>query len=121
ASCGAITAPCASFQQAHDNVAVGGEVGVLTPGDYGFAGGTPRLAIGKSISITNDGVGEATVTDPDGQAIFIGAGNGDVVSVRGLVIDGRGLGQNGITFQTGLALHIQNCVIRNFSQGGLVY
>ena len=35
ASCGAVTAPCATFQQAHDNVAAGGEVGVLNAGDYG--------------------------------------------------------------------------------------
>src|SRR5467141_3462428 len=60
AFCGLVQAPCATFQQAHDNVLPGGEIGVLTPGDYGGSGG-PRLTISKSVGITNDGTGEATV------------------------------------------------------------
>src|SRR5262249_53665006 len=56
ASCGAVTAPCRTFQKAHDNVPAGGEVGVLTPGDYQASN---RLMILKSINITNDGSGEA--------------------------------------------------------------
>jgi hypothetical protein len=120
ASCGTITAPCATFQQAHDNVAAGGEIGVLTPGDYAHAGGLVRLTITKSVSITNDGTGEASIlaTGVD-VGIKVNAGAGDIVSLRGLVIDGLGLGQEGIEFNTGSALHIQNCVIRNFEGGGI--
>ena len=106
--------PCATFQRAHDQTAPGGEVGVLTPGDYGAATGI-RLSINKSVNITNDGSGEASIlATPGGFAVEVDSGQGDVVSLRGLVIDGLGSGHVGIQFQGGLALHVQNCVIRNF-------
>src|SRR5262249_7458750 len=54
-ACGDTATPCATFQQAHDNVAAGGEIGVLGPGDYG------TVSVGKSVDITNDGSGEASV------------------------------------------------------------
>src|ERR1700704_5652432 len=73
ASCGAVTAPCRTFQQAHDNVAAGGEVGVLTPGDYGGVNG---LTITKAVSITNDGAGEAGVQGAAVTGLRVNAGNG---------------------------------------------
>ena len=118
AGCGAISTPCATFQRAHDNVVAGGEIGVLTPGDYGGTNSPARLVISKSVSISNDGTGEATVFPPNAfTSIRVSAGTGDIVSIRGLVIDGQGVGQEGIEFNTGSALHIQNCVIRNFEGG----
>ena len=106
--------PCATFQRAHNQTNPGGEIGVLTPGDYGGAT-TPRLAISKSIHITNDGTGEASILAPaTAVGISISAANGDIVSLRGLVIDGQGTGSQGIAFFRGSALHVQNCVIRNF-------
>ena len=113
--------PCATFQRAHEQTAAGGEVGVLTPGDYGASSGVIRLSIRKSIAITNDGSGEATILaggPPVGGLLPIGvlidAGAGDVVSLRGLVIDGLIGGGSGIAFLQASALHVQNCVIRNF-------
>src|SRR5262249_50852919 len=50
----------------------------------------------------------------DENGIGISAGNGDVVSLRGLVIDGQGTGPAGISIASASAVHIQNCVIRNF-------
>src|SRR5262249_35699098 len=47
-------------------------------------------------------------------AILVEPDRGDVVSLRGLVIDGLRAGVVGIVFQDGAALHVQNCVIRNF-------
>src|ERR1700704_3703982 len=91
ASCGAVTAPCATFQQAHDNVAAGGDIGVLNAGDY------RPINITKSVNITNDGAGETSILVPANTAgVRIQAGIGDVVGLRGLVIDGQGIGQNGI-------------------------
>jgi len=117
-ACGNINAPCATFQQAHNNVAAGGDVGVLTPGDYGSGAGA-ALNISKSINVTNDGTGEASIqTSFFGQGIFIDAGVGGVVSLRGLVIDGQGIGDDGIHIQGASAVHIQNCVIRNFQSSG---
>jgi hypothetical protein len=111
-SCGAITSPCRTFQQAHDNVAAGGEISVLTPGDYVTG---PALSITKSVSITNDGTGEASIFAPGFTGIYINAGPGDVISLRGLVLDGSGSSSAfGIYFNAGSALHIQNCVIRNY-------
>ena len=86
---------------------------MLTPGDYGTF-----VAIMKSVSITNDGAGEAGVA-PDG--ITINAGVGDVVGLRGLIIDGGGTGDIGIEVTAVSALHVQNCVIRNFEAVGFGY
>ena len=108
--CGAVTSPCATFGIASAFVAAGGEIGVLTPGDYGV------VVLDKSIKITNDGTGEASIQVPGAlpSGIGISAGVGDVISLRGLVIDGRGgLGVAGLIFNSGSALHIQNCVIRD--------
>ena len=38
--------PCSTFQRAHDRTAPGGEIGVLTPGDYG------PVLITKAVGIT---------------------------------------------------------------------
>src|SRR5262249_33956399 len=118
-SCGGRTTPCATFAQAQANVAAGGEISVLTPGDFG------ALTINQSLSITNDGSGEAGIQVTSGNAIFISAGAGDIVGLRGLIVDGAGTGGFGITFLLGSALHVQNCVIRNFegqaTSTGLVF
>jgi len=116
-TCGAVTAPCKSFMQAHANVAAGGEIGVLTPGDYG------SLTVSKSVDITNDGTGEAGIQAAGGLAMFIAAGAGDIVGLRGLVIDGLGTGAAGIQIAQASAVHIQSCVIRNFetSNGPLTF
>src|SRR5262245_54941787 len=46
-------APCRTFQTAHNSTLASGEITVLDPGSYG------AVTISKSISIINDGVGEA--------------------------------------------------------------
>jgi hypothetical protein len=107
--------PCATFGHAIAATFAGGEVGVLTPGDYG------SMIINKSINITNDGSGEAGMQVILQPAISISAGASDVVSLRGLVIDGLGAansGQTGIEISSASAVHIQNCVIRNFEVNG---
>src|SRR5215470_10395168 len=43
--------PCRTFQAAHDKTLAKGEITVLDPGGYG------AVTIGKTITITNDGVG----------------------------------------------------------------
>src|SRR5262249_49964834 len=44
--------------------------------------------------------------------------HGDVVGLRGLVLDGKGTALGGIDAQAVGSLHIQNCVIRNFEGVG---
>src|SRR5262252_3995562 len=63
--------PCRTFQGAHDKTNDLGEVTVLDAGGYGL------LTITKSISIVNDGVGEAFILVPDGTiGITINGGAG---------------------------------------------
>src|SRR5262249_48919228 len=47
--------PCRSFQGAHDKTNPDGEITVLDTGGYG------TVAVTKSISIVNDGIGEASI------------------------------------------------------------
>src|SRR5262249_28546809 len=90
-------------------------------GDYTFTNSDEGLAIGKSINITNDGVGEAGMASLSNTTmIYIGAGKGDVISLRGLTLDGLDAPVTGIAFQDGLALHVQNCVIKN-GNIGIIY
>ena len=102
------TAPCKTFAGAIVKTAPSGEISVLDPGGFG------ALTITKSISLTNDGVGEAGVLVSGTNGIVVAAGPNDVVNLRGLVIDGIGTGLSGIQFNSGAALHVQNCVIKNF-------
>jgi len=104
--------PCRTFQRAHNTTLANGEITVLDPGGYG------AVTITKTISIINDGVGEAGVlVSGDGAVgITVTAGASDRVSLRGLTIKGIAFGDsNGIRFNSGASLTIENCAIRNNS------
>jgi hypothetical protein len=109
----AFAAPCATFAFALTQTAAGGEIDVLDPAVYG------TVTITKPISIVNDGVGVAAIGAGSGNAITINAGANDSVHLRGLTIEGLGSGQNGIQFNTGGNLTIENCVIRGFVTAGI--
>src|SRR5262249_48646138 len=102
------TAPCRTFQTAHDNTLAQGEITVLDPGSYG------AVTIAKNISIINDGVGEAGILVSGGNiGIDINA-PGASVTLRGLTIKGIGFGGGGgIRFVAGTALNVEGCTIRN--------
>src|SRR5262245_18199332 len=107
--------PCRTFQRAHDAVAAGGEIDVLDPAGYG------AVTISKSVSIQGHGfAGIATTGGVNGMTIAIA---GVVVNLRGLLLDGAGVGHVGIGFYAGGApgsvLNIQDCVIRNFANDGI--
>jgi len=71
------------------------------------------VTIDKSISIVS-GLGEAGISvPPDGTGITINAGPHDKINLRGLIIEGAGVGNRGTQFNTGGSLNIQNSVIRN--------
>jgi hypothetical protein len=109
------TAPCRTFAVAYAQTAVDGEINTLDPGGYG------TLTITHSISIVS-GVGAAGVLVPSGQdGITINAGASDIINLRGLVIEGSGVGTHGIAFSTGGSLIIENSVIRNFSTSGIKF
>ena len=106
-------APCKTFPFALTQTAAGGEIDVLDPAGYG------TVTITKAISIVNDGVGAATIGTSSGNGITINAGANDSVHLRGLTIEGLGSGANGILFNTGGNLAIENCVVRNFRGSGI--
>jgi len=54
-----------------------------------------------------------------GIGITINAGVGNAVSLRGLSIEGNGVGATGIQFNTGKSLTVENCVIRHVTQDGI--
>ena len=105
--------PCRTFQKGHDTVAANGEIDVLDPAGYG------ALIISKAISI--QGHGFAGLAVPVGDGITINALANDKISLRGLLLDGVGSGLNGIVFNTGLLLDVQECLIRNFLDNGVVF
>lgn len=110
AGCGPIASPCRTLQFAHDNTSDGGEIDVLDPAGYG------SVNITKSISIVNDGVGTAGVlAPPSGDAVNIDAGTNATVLLRGLTIEGAGVGRNGVVFASGGALTIDTCLVRGFT------
>jgi hypothetical protein len=108
--CGRLT-PCRSFARAHNQTLDQGEITVLDPGGYG------AVTITKSISIINDGVGEAgTLVSGGFTGITISAGVNDKVSLRGLTIKGIGFGGGtGIVFNSGNSLTVESCAIRNLT------
>ncbi len=106
--------PCRSFQAAHDQTNSGGDIVVLDAAGYG------PVTITKSISIINDGVGEASMLVAGGvNGIEITAGPGDVVRLRGLTLYGIGANAgNGIVFNIGKSLIIENCAIHKMTGTG---
>jgi hypothetical protein len=105
--------PCRTFQHAHDVAPSGGEIDVLDPAGYG------ALTITKAISI--QGHGFAGIAAVSGDAITVNAGATDKINLRGLLIDGVGTGNNGVTFTAGATLDVQECLVRNFKGNGILF
>src|SRR5262249_32480089 len=103
--------PCRTFQVAHDKTNDQGEITVLDPGGYG------AVIITKSISIVNDGVGEAgTLVSGGATGITINGAATSSVNLRGLTVQGIGFGGgNGLVFNSGSSLTVTNCVSRNLN------
>jgi hypothetical protein len=108
------TAPCRTFQHAHDVVAAGGEIDVLDPAGYGV------LTITKAISI--QGHGFAGISVPvNNIGIQVYAAANQAVSLNGLLLDGNGNGYTGINFGSGQSLTVENCVVRRMYTSGLIF
>jgi len=110
--------PCRSFQVAHDNTADQGELTVVDPGGYG------ALMINKSISVMNDGAGEASMlVSGGGTGITINASAATgYVNLRGITIQGVSGGTStGLRFNSGVSLTVTNCFIRNHTGNGIEF
>jgi hypothetical protein len=106
------TAPCKTFAGAISKTLAGGEISVLDPGGFG------AVTITKSISLINDFTGEAGILSSGVAGVVINADPTDIVILRGLVVDGAPPGTpgtNGINFLAGGALHVEKCLIKNYT------
>jgi hypothetical protein len=104
------TAPCKTFAGAISKTSAAGEINVLDPGGFG------AVTITKSISIYNDGVGEAGVLVSGTNGIVITAPGG-IVNLRGLVINGLNTSINGVLINAAASVEISNCVIQEMGNG----
>jgi Fe-S cluster biogenesis protein NfuA len=102
--------PCATFARAYTVTAQKGIIAALNPGKYG------PLTIAGPITINGNGWSAITAT-PQGNGIIINAGSGNVI-LTGLEVDGANAAYNGIVFNSGSSLLIDNCVVKDFIQGG---
>ena len=104
--------PCLTFNGALAKTNPGGEINVVDSGDYGAG-----ALIDKSIVIQNDGAGTAGALAVSLVSGFTISGAGIVVTLRGLTINAVsfGAGVGGVKFLSGLALHVENCTVRNYT------
>jgi hypothetical protein len=103
------TAPCKTFAGAISKTAAGGEINCIDPGGFG------ALTITKALTIDCSNT-EAGVLVAGTNGIIVAAGPADRVVLRGLDLIGTAAtpGLNGIVFNTGAALHVEKCTIREF-------
>jgi hypothetical protein len=102
-------APCRLLQRAVNVVPAGGVVQVLDSANYG------HVTINKSLTISGGG----NVVTLGGR-ITINNANA-IVLLRGLVMDGRGLGSglDGILISAAATVHIEDCEIARFTGNGI--
>ncbi len=106
------TAPCKTFAGAISKTAVGGEIDALDPGGFG--------AVNIIKAITIDGRGTlASIVASGVNGITVNAGATDVVILRGLSLTGVGTGLSAIQFNTGAALHVEDCVMNGFTTAAI--
>ena len=105
--------PCKTFQAAISAVDAGGEVTAIDSAGFG------PINVTKAVTITSpDGVEAGIVPVAGGDAIDINAGPSDAVVLRGLTLNGGGVGYNGVVFNSGASLTVTNCVAQNFVRNG---
>jgi hypothetical protein len=107
------TAPCKTFAGSISKTAAGGEINCLDPGGFG------GLTITKAISIICES-GEAGVLVSGTNGFTVSAGPNDVVFLKGLDFEGVGTSLAGIQFNSGAALHVDDCIIHGFQASAAV-
>ena len=107
--------PCRNFQQAVNVVAAGGEVTAIDSAGFG------PININQAVTITSpNGIEAGIAAAPAGNAITISVGPSDVVTLRGLTLNGANSGANGVVFNGGGKIAIIDCKITNYTQYGVL-
>ena len=106
------TAPCKTFAGAISKTAAGGEINCIDHGGFG------AVTIVKAMTIDCANI-EAGVVVAGTNGVIVNAGASDVVVLRGIDFMGTVSvpGLNGIRFIAGGALHVEKCLIREFTSG----
>ncbi len=104
------TAPCKTFAGAISKTAACGEIDALDPGGFG------AVTITKSITI--DGTGTfASILASLTTGVIINAGVNDVITLRGISINGFCNGINGINILSAKTVNVEDVVIFRFNTG----
>src|SRR5262249_27991970 len=106
--------PCRTMQAAFNASAPGGEIEALDPTGYG------ALNITHAISIQGHGWASMNASSA-GVVIQIKAGVNDNVSLRGLIIEGLGVSNDGIVVLRAYLVLVENTMIRNFVASGIFF
>ena len=107
------TAPCKTWAGAISKTAPCGEIDALDPGGYG------AVTITKSITI--DGTGTfASILASLVTGITINAANTDVITIRGISINGFCNGLRGINIIQAKTVNVEDCVIFRFAGPGIL-
>ena len=107
-----VNLPCRTFAVAVDTADDGGEVVALDTEDFG------TVEIKKSITIIGNGRA-AIVTNGAATYGVSMVKSGINVVLRGLDINGAGIGHTGVLMKDGSSLQVENCVIANFFVHGI--
>jgi hypothetical protein len=110
------TAPCSEFSRALAATTNGGVVSCLDSGEFGAITITMNVTIDCTGTVGTAGFAECT------DKITVNA-PGAVVNLRGLIVSsvtGPGCEVNGIVIQAAEAVYIEDCVIENFPQKGIL-
>ncbi len=115
------TAPCKTWAGAISKTAAGGEIDALDPGGFGAVTTTKSIILDGT---TGAGFGSILASAVNGVNVndsATGTPNTIAVRIRNMSINGAGttLGLNGVNFISGSTVHVENCVIRNFSGAGI--
>lgn len=114
-NCSLPTAPCRTFAYALGQTTAGGEIRALDAGNY------VPTSIKKSITISGP-PGAGILRTSAGNAIYIGAGASDVVTLDGLTLNGfNKTATTGVRVNSASRVVIRNCAIRNFSAQGILF
>jgi hypothetical protein len=110
---GSRTAPVKSYAGAISKTAERGEINSMDPGGFG------AVSISKSITIDGGGTYSGISTASGQTGVIITAEDGDVVTLRNLVINGMGTGGTGIRISSGGMVRIENCIISGGITNGI--
>ena len=105
------TAPCKTFAGAISKTAACGEIDALDPGGYG------AVTITKAITIDGSGTFASILASLVNGIVINAPGANDVVTIRGISINGFCNGINGINILQAKTVNVEDCVIFRFNTG----